>query len=662
MADSNRIGQFFGNYRLVRLLGEGGFAEVYLGEHIHLGILAAVKVLHTKFITREREEFLHEARTIAFLEHPSIIRILDCGVEPARGEPFLIMAYAPNGTLRQRHPKGTYLPIEMIVPYVKQMSSALQYAHERKLVHRDVKPENMLLGPKEEVLLSDFGIALISSSSSSQNTTTAAGTVAYMAPEQIMGKPRPSSDQYALAVVTYEWLSGITPFYGSFPEMCAQHLYATPPSLREMMPELAPEIEQTILKALAKDPQDRFPTIGEFALALEQSAQAQVSLAQVASPLTSRVLDDSTTPTGPTLGVDAVGTETGEPTLVKRSATVDLLEPLSETAFPEEEQNISAEPSNDEVIQRKVGAEPVFRLDEATIVKAAASSTPLPMETPRVAVRAVRRRRSKRGLVLVASLFPVLLISSIIIYTSFSASLSVRTASNPPTPTSVSQGVTPVPSAVSTLQPPTPTPKPIQRQISAVKTALKTVQSTGKATIPGTVASGSVTFIPHGAPPMTYPAGTSFTLTQGKDAIEIIIDEDVNLPYVQADDPNDYSVTVPAHVKQVGAIGNIAAHALDQNCCRGSDRIYNASAFSGGKDPQKYAFVKQNDIKDAASVLTSSSTQLATKSIQERIRPDEHLVGNSQCTTETIANHSAGDKASTVTVTVTTTCIATVST
>lgn len=662
MADSNRIGQLFGNYRLVRLLGEGGFAEVYLGEHIHLGILAAVKVLHTKFITREQEEFLREARTIAFLEHPSIIRILDCGVEPIRGEPFLVMAYAPNGTLRQRHPKGTYLPIETIVPYVKQMASALQYAHEHRLVHRDVKPENMLLGPRSEVLLSDFGIALISSSSSSQNTATAAGTVAYMAPEQIMGKPRPASDQYALAVVTYEWLSGITPFYGSFPEMCAQHLYAPPPSLREMMPELAPEIEQTILKALAKDPQERFLTIEDFALTLEQSAQAQTSYPQIISPLVTRVLEDPATPTNPTLGAERSASESSEETLVKKAASGELLEsPLaSEAVRAEEKQELVAQYTNDELTQKKARGL-ASTGDEVTFVKA--TSSPPSIDAPHIAVLALPKRRGpQRGLILVASLLLALLITSVIIYTSFSASSAGQLANNAPKPTRVSLLPTPASGATPTPLLPTPTPLPVQRQISAVKTALETVQATGKATIPGKSASGSVTFVPHGAPPTTYPAGTSFTLHKGKDDIDIIIDEDVYLPYVQADDPNDYSVTVPAHVKQVGTIGNINAHALDQNCCRGSDHLYNASAFSGGTDAQQYVFVKQKDIKDAASVLTSSSTQQATESIQEHIRPNEHLIGSSQCTTQTSANHAAGDKASTVTVTATTTCVATVST
>src|SRR6059058_3100404 len=165
MADSS-IDQRLGNYRLIRLLGHGGFADVYLGEHIHLNTLAAIKVLDARLTADEITQFRNEARTIARLEHPHIVRVLEFGVEGHT--PFLVMSYAPNGTLRQRHPRGTPIPITTIIPYVKQVADALQYAHNERLIHRDVKPENMLLGRHNNVLLSDFGIALISQSSQYQ--------------------------------------------------------------------------------------------------------------------------------------------------------------------------------------------------------------------------------------------------------------------------------------------------------------------------------------------------------------------------------------------------------------------------------------------------------------------------------------------------------------
>src|SRR6266581_6426277 len=126
-AMTDLLGHQLGNYRLIRLLGHGGFADVYLGEHIHLNTLAAIKVLDTRLTADEIAQFRHEARTIARLEHPHIVRVLDFGVDDRI--PFLVMSYAPNGSLRQRHLKGTRLPPEHIVPYVKQVAAALQYAH-----------------------------------------------------------------------------------------------------------------------------------------------------------------------------------------------------------------------------------------------------------------------------------------------------------------------------------------------------------------------------------------------------------------------------------------------------------------------------------------------------------------------------------------------------
>ncbi|MFL5626110.1 MAG: serine/threonine protein kinase [Ktedonobacteraceae bacterium] len=192
----NLIGKRLGNYRLIRLLGRGGFAEVYLGEHIYLKTEAAIKVMHAQLTNDELQSFLNEARIIARLVHPHIVRVLEFGVEDTT--PFLVMDYAINGTLRQRHPKGTRIPLANISDYVKQITDALQFAHDEKLIHRDIKPENMLLGRRNDILLSDFGIATVAHRTSTQNIQEVAGTALYMAPEQFKGKARPASDQYAL--------------------------------------------------------------------------------------------------------------------------------------------------------------------------------------------------------------------------------------------------------------------------------------------------------------------------------------------------------------------------------------------------------------------------------------------------------------------------------
>jgi len=269
-----RVGEQIGNYRLVGLLGQGGFAEVYLGQHIFLNTEAAIKVLSTRLAQPEQESFLNEARIIARLIHPHIVRVLDFGMQD-NSIPYLVMDYAPHGSLREQYPKGARLPLSVITSYVNQIASALQYAHDEKLIHRDVKPENMLLGRHGEILLSDFGISVVTQATQSQSLQEAVGTVPYMAPEQIQGKPRPASDQYALGIIVYEWACGERPFQGGLTELYGQHIFQPPPPLRERAPEIPTDVEQVVMTALAKDPHQRFSNIHAFALALEQASRAE---------------------------------------------------------------------------------------------------------------------------------------------------------------------------------------------------------------------------------------------------------------------------------------------------------------------------------------------------------------------------------------------------
>ncbi|MGZ3628265.1 MAG: protein kinase domain-containing protein [Ktedonobacteraceae bacterium] len=262
-----------GNYRLVRILGRGGFAEVYLGQHIRLNTLAAIKILHTQLIDKDAEGFLLEAQTIAALIHPHVVRVFDFDVQDSI--PFLVMDYASNGSLRSLHPKGVRLPLGTVISYVQQIADALQYAHDQNLIHRDIKPENMLVGHNQEILISDFGLAVIAQTTSSQSIQEMAGTVPYTAPEQLQGKPRKSSDQYSLGIVVYEWLCGEHPFRGSALEIITQHLLKPPPSLRAKNPHISLAIELVVLKALAKDPQQRYTNVYEFANALYQAYQAE---------------------------------------------------------------------------------------------------------------------------------------------------------------------------------------------------------------------------------------------------------------------------------------------------------------------------------------------------------------------------------------------------
>ena len=263
-----------GNYLLLRELGRGGHAHVYLAEHVYLKHLVALKLLNPSLGQHEDvARFQFEARLLAQLRHRHIVRALDFSRDG--DTPFLAMDYAPGGTVEQAFRQGMPQPISRILPIVLAVARALQCTHNHRVIHCDVKPENILLGPCGEVWLADFGIATTANSipATRYGKRQIRGTVRYMAPEQIHGYPLPASDQYALAVMVYQWLCGEPPFCGSEIAVCVQHISAPPPSLRERVPSISPAVERVVLKALEKDPQQRFAHVLEFAIALKQASR-----------------------------------------------------------------------------------------------------------------------------------------------------------------------------------------------------------------------------------------------------------------------------------------------------------------------------------------------------------------------------------------------------
>jgi serine/threonine protein kinase len=271
------IGERFGDYKLVRPLGEGGFASVYLGQEVHDGTHAAVKLPKEQQV----HNFINELRRTVLLQHPNIVKILDFGIRTPDNTAFIIMEYAPHGSFREKYPRDTRVPLGVVVSTVKQVASALQYAHEQRVIHRDVKPENLLLNVRNMVLLSDFGIATSSPSKrvsikgqAGQRDIT--GTYAYTAPEQLKGRPVPASDQYSLAIMVYEWLCGELPFEGQeYIQWLYVHEKEPPPPLRDSVPSLSPDVEQVVLRALGKRPEERFERVETFALALERAIRRE---------------------------------------------------------------------------------------------------------------------------------------------------------------------------------------------------------------------------------------------------------------------------------------------------------------------------------------------------------------------------------------------------
>ena len=367
------------------------------------------------------------------------------------------MDYAPGDTLRQLHPKGTRLPLETVVSYVKQIALALHYAHEQialalhyaheqKVIHRDVKPENMLMGRNGEVLLSDFGIALITQRSRYESSIDMAGTIAYMAPEQIEAHPRPASDQYSLGIVVYEWLTGDRPFHGSFREIAIKHSVVPPPSLSEQVPALPPAVEQVVLIALAKEPKQRFGSVLAFATALEQASRVKQPEPEPVIPLSETTATDqsrqSTEMALPELPfsqqtVSEVSADTpAQPHTIIPSPGKERLRQIEEVKprEAEEERASQAQEQADKIEEERVRKAKETAL-AATVLATTAHQTPLPTEVAHsskppalrsdamVAVKPAKQGTSRRFVLLaLAGLVVVALASGIVWFTVHQAS------------------------------------------------------------------------------------------------------------------------------------------------------------------------------------------------------------------------------------------------
>src|SRR5947209_8807722 len=283
-------GQQINHYRILRLLGSGGMGEVYLAEDARINQQVAMKVSRTEAAPYPNSStaqdairlFRREARAIARLDHPHILPLFNYGEELVNGMTliYIVMPYRREGSfvnwLQQRR-EHELLSVQDVAHFMSQATNALQYAHDNQIIHQDVKPSNFLMRSNNErpglpdLLLADFGIARLSTATSSHSHSIR-GTPAYMAPEQWSGEAVYATDQYALAIFAYELLAGRPPFVGRQEQVMYQHFSVQPEPPSRFNPQLSKEIDAVILKALAKRPEDRFPSISAFATAFQQAA------------------------------------------------------------------------------------------------------------------------------------------------------------------------------------------------------------------------------------------------------------------------------------------------------------------------------------------------------------------------------------------------------
>lgn len=285
------IGKPLGNYQIVSELGRGGMGIVYRAYQASLNRYVAIKVLPPQLAIDETfvQRFLHEARASAQLQHPNIVTIYDVGsIEHIY---YIVMAEIRGEPLSALVRRSGRLPLDRAVSIVSQVASALDFAHAQGIVHRDIKPSNILVDANDRAVLTDFGIAKAATGANVTRTGVVVGTPEYMSPEQARGTPVDHrSDIYSLGVIAYELLGGRAPFVGDTLAVLHAHAYEPLPSLRTLNPEVSKDVERVIAQAMAKKPEERWPSAGAFAAALTASVQ------QVTAKIGSKRGKTTTTP------------------------------------------------------------------------------------------------------------------------------------------------------------------------------------------------------------------------------------------------------------------------------------------------------------------------------------------------------------------------------
>jgi serine/threonine protein kinase len=265
---------FDGRYLIIRKLGSGGMANVYLAADQELGRRVAIKILDDRHARDEQfvERFRREAQNAAGLSHPSIVSIYDRG--EAEGTYYIAMEHVEGRTLKELLVARGPSPLGIAIDYTRQILSALRFAHRNGIVHRDIKPHNVIVDGEGRVKVMDFGIARAGAASQMTEAGSIIGTAQYLSPEQARGAPvDQTSDLYSTGIVLYELLTGSVPFTGETPvEIAMKHLSQAPVAPSAHRPEIPRDLDYVVLRALAKDPGDRYHSAEEMDSDLERSA------------------------------------------------------------------------------------------------------------------------------------------------------------------------------------------------------------------------------------------------------------------------------------------------------------------------------------------------------------------------------------------------------
>ncbi|GCE07516.1 serine/threonine-protein kinase [Dictyobacter aurantiacus] len=711
-----RLGQ---RYRLDGVLGSGGMADVCLAWDEREQREVAVKVIKSQELDqRTVDRFLKEASQVARWRHPHVVRIYGNArmelLDRSQGifVPYIVMEYAQNGDLHKRLRKGIPFPFAQTLSVFEQVCQAVSFAHSQGVIHRDLKPLNILFRAlpdgSEQALLSDFGLAV--EKDATHFTFAAGGTLPYMAPEQLQGRAQPASDIFALGVILYQLCTGRLPFKRSLVDLRSRAPMQPPIPPSQLFELLPPDLDDVILQSLAEDPRQRYADALDFWGAVHEVVSAS-TVEAISRQQTLRYPPQPSRPSLPSAH-SVWGHDLGEHSGAAPDALVsldgasgyDLLlnsqpdtsprsqaDPATHTPARQQPNNDYKNSSRAGRIPRRTSRGPDTSAERPLVAPtrtrssgaAASPASPLPPARrpagPATAINqsmppGQHRRRGRKlttiGLLCSAALITALLL---VLLTPIFPGLHALTgipplfggAGGPTTPT-----ITIVPTSKTITDtyiiqgvPANPDPQQLQISLRNVKSTpdpqMRQITGTGHNKTNGTVAKGTLTFFNGAFISQTIQAGTILT---GQDGVQVTINNTTTIPPADAATAHTSNVAAAAHTINVGNNSNIKIRDINQTCCASNNTIFvsNLSPFTGGQDAADYTFVQQGDVDAVVNPLVTSLSQQAQSDFNKQLAATEQLVGAPTCTKSVQSNKGEigdqGHNVTSTTVTVSATC------
>ncbi|MFL5624779.1 MAG: serine/threonine-protein kinase [Ktedonobacteraceae bacterium] len=685
-----KLGQ---RYRLIGLLGSGAMADVCLAWDERERREVAIKVIKSDVLDQKTLNcFLNEATQVVRWNHPHILSVYDdmklqlLDANYGSIVPYIVMEYAKGGDLQRRLIPDQPYPLRETLLILPQLCSAVQYAHGHGVIHRDLKPLNILFrrlpSGFEQIVLSDFGLAV--QIDAAHYTFGQAGTLEYMAPEQFRGHVEPASDIFALGVILYQLCTGKIPFQRSFSDLEHPKMQQAPPPLPSRHNPLLPKsLDSVILTALAPEPSRRFTSAMEFwqnvRMALQapykmvvpqrkdvpHSSTGSTKLAPF-SPLspsrwpstassTNYFSDDYTEPPGKITRIIPI-TDLREKTTNKIPVSMLSNRVTNKMPVPELHESIGKVTVD---VHGETTRASVMRNSMHSSGSIVTERAEIPFNQRQAKIgdsRAFLRRRFEQPFLIVIALLVILLLLVLAVIAAdgkvahfFSAVPSTTIVTI--TPASKDLQNVYVIDAVMGI------PDGSRHQVQArflsttSQPATQTVRATGNGQIAGAHATGTLTLHNSSSTAFTLAAGKIFTDAHG---VRITNDTAVTVPPASGQTPGKADVS--AHVVDVGVSGNISAGDLYQDCCASGITVKNMTAFTGGRNQRTYIYVQQSDIDGATATLEVPLTQSTQASLQSQLAPNERFVSPTQCSPTATSDSRVGARVKNVTVSVTVLC------